>query len=574
MPCGCRDFIAIIMFAGKKSHSNSSQIAINPFTKTEIPIIVTNEVEYPHGADSYLCIAAASELDTQLAQKFNIPIKQIKKFPETLTDRLKEQEKILEKSKELNCGGYFCSSKLRDWLISRQRYWGTPIPIIHCPDCGPQIEPNLPVTLPEIEHLSTKGNSVLKNSEWINTNCPNCGQKATRETDTMDTFVDSSWYYLRFMDSKNTKLPFGSKEAMNLAPVDLYIGGKEHATLHLYYARFVHHFLHDLGLVPEREPFKKLLVQGMVNGRTYRLKGTGKYITESEIDVVNAKKGQAVEKSTGNPVVMAWEKMSKSKHNGVDPELMFNDYGVDTTRLLILADVAPTSPRNWNSSTFPGILNWQNRLWLTLQAYLNHRKNPPPIDSNNKKFNQQEEKLFDSRNYYIKGVHFNLLSAQQLSVAISKMQGLTNTIRQSSPEVIAHGKQFERALAAQLIMLAPMAPHYASELWSGFVSAPGRINGDILDEINWNKSVLDQAWPQVDPEYKLTLSFMVNGTEITSMKLERSKFDLLTEANAFDLAYKEEAVVNYIKNRKIVNVKCKLFPGCDGDVNIHVKKTS
>lgn len=220
-----------------------------------------------------------------------------------------KQNKICEKAKQLKVGGHWTSAKLRDWLISRQRYWGTPIPMVHCKNCGtcPVLRKDLPVKLPKLTSLSQKGKSHLSDcKEWINVNCPKCGGEAQRETDTMDTFVDSSWYYLRYLDPNNSKEMFDVEKAKKMVPVDLYIGGKEHgkfiesdttfysynyvhvvlAVLHLYYARFISHFLYSLGMLPEREPFKRLLVQGMVMGRSYRVKGSGRYLKEDQVEIV------------------------------------------------------------------------------------------------------------------------------------------------------------------------------------------------------------------------------------------------------------------------------------------------
>lgn len=177
------------------------------------------------------------------------------------------------------------------WLFSFlfYRYWGTPIPIIHCTKCGsqPVSTKDLPVILPDLKKESKKvGSQLAELSEWINTKCPKCGGEAKRETDTMDTFVDSSWYFLRFADPHNNKEIFDTGKVNKVAPVDLYIGGKEHAVLHMYYARFIMHFLHSLGLVPEREPFKRLLVQGMVMGRSYRVKGSGQYLSEKDVKII------------------------------------------------------------------------------------------------------------------------------------------------------------------------------------------------------------------------------------------------------------------------------------------------
>lgn len=311
----------------------------NPFTGGEIPIIVTNKVAYPVGrsgstSDVYLGFPDLDENDARIFEKHGLPRRA------TAMERgEKDRAAVLRLAQELNIGGYPISSKLQDWLISRQRTWGTPIPIIHCNTCGPIVpsRDSLPVTLEDVQ----KGE----------TNCPKCGQMARRESDTMDTFVDSSWYFLRYLDTKNVQNMFDKETAKRLMPVNLYIGGKEHAELHLYYARFISYFLHSLDLLPQPEPFQRLLVQGMVKGRSYRVKETGRYITAAEVDVLDEAKGKAVERSTGKAVTMTWSKMSKSKMNGVDPAEIIQEYGCDTTRLFILGNVAPMSHRNWSTDS-------------------------------------------------------------------------------------------------------------------------------------------------------------------------------------------------------------------------------
>lgn len=312
---------------------------INPFNENKkLPILVTDDIELTSVHETYLGVPAVNETDLLLAQEFNIPINS-----ESNETDLRGQ--IISKAKKLNIGGYLVSSKLKDWLISRQRHWGTPIPIVHCPSCGPVPvgEKDLPVLLPTVKHSNTQSDKSV---------CPKCGNaNAQRESDTMDTFVDSSWYFLRFIDSNNHNEIFDKSLISKCMPVDLYIGGKEHAVLHLYYARFINHFLHSIGLVEQPEPFQRLLVQGMVMGRSYRVKGTGKYLKESEVKITNAKKNQAEEITTNKQVVMQWEKMSKSKYNGVDPNEVIAEHGTDTVRLIILGDVAPTSHRNWSSAS-------------------------------------------------------------------------------------------------------------------------------------------------------------------------------------------------------------------------------
>ncbi|XP_067001332.2 probable leucine--tRNA ligase, mitochondrial isoform X2 [Anabrus simplex] len=550
--------------------------ACNPFTGKFLPIFVTDQmINYVPGTDVHLGIPDVCESDRLFAVAAKIPVSSMSEEDAQALHSGEDvnitRERICEAARQRGLGGYPTSSKLRDWLISRQRYWGTPIPIVHCNKCGPQPVPvsELPVVLPVIDKLVSKGRSpLLEAKEWLNTTCPKCGGNATRETDTMDTFVDSSWYFLRYLNPHNTKEPFSKEQAAELMPVDLYIGGKEHAALHLYYARFFNHFLHSKGLVPHPEPFKKLLVQGMVMGRSYRVKGTGRYLPAQCVDLSGSK---PVEKGTGHPVVAAWEKMSKSKHNGVDPKAILKDYGVDTTRLLILGDVAPTSHRNWSTDTFPGILKWQNRLWLTMRSFLDARSKSDSPSVKKKlspaEFDKHEEKMWDSRNYYVKGVNFNYSVSYQLSVAISKMQGLTNSLRQAPPEVIRQGAQFERALASQIIMLAPMAPHFASELWSRFLSAPNRLNTST-GEILWNRGVLEQVWPCVDMNYCLELVCKVNGIENCSIRLPRLKLDTLSHDDALELALYQAEVQQFIAGYKIVNTYFTLHPSYEAVINI------
>ena len=247
-------------------------------------------------------------------------------FHPSLSDVASDRNQVMKKLRDLDVGGYETSSNLKDWLISRQRYWGTPIPVIHCPTCGPVPVPEsqLPVELPSLsgDEMSAKGPSPLLHSEeWLKTTCPQCGGPAHRETDTMDTFVDSSWYFLRYLDNTNDKKPFSPESVVNM-PVDLYIGGLEHAYLHLYFARFFTHFLHWQGDVPCKEPFTSLITQGMVKGRSYRLKNSTKYLKPGD---VYEEGGKWYQHETGAPVVTDWEKMSKSKHNGVDPQVLFSN---------------------------------------------------------------------------------------------------------------------------------------------------------------------------------------------------------------------------------------------------------
>ncbi|KAL7734259.1 hypothetical protein ACLKA6_011923 [Drosophila palustris] len=548
---------------------DANQLSVeNPFAKTTLRVVFNDDAVFPAQCDVYLAAPSFRTEDRELWESFGLAICKSSEDEEHINPGNWEQlrKEVLHAANRLNIGGYRVSSKLQDWLISRQRYWGTPIPIVHCSKCGavPVPEQQLPVTLPPRD----AGKDALR------CECPKCGDpQARRETDTMDTFVDSSWYYLRYLDPQNAERIFDTSLVKNYMPVDLYIGGKEHAVLHLYYARFMNHFLHSCGLSPTSEPFSRLLVQGMVMGRSYRVKGSGRYVRESEVEIVNAKKNQAQLKETQEPVVMGWEKMSKSKLNGVEPDDMFNEYGTDTTRLIILADVAPTSHRNWSSATFPGVLNWQKRLWLTLEDFQAAREESSTdvVDTGSDEFLLEDAKLFDARNFYIKGTTFNYRHAHQLSVAISKMQGLTNSLRRTPKHIQRHGKQFERALAAQIIMLAPMAPHFASELWSKFVSVPGRLNA-ASEELQWTKDVLEQRWPDVDAAYQLDLAIKVNGFENCVIKVARNQLDKVNHSDALDIAFNTHSVTSYLIDKKIRTTNFVLYPGIEAILNIYVDK--
>lgn len=319
--------------------------ARNPVNSSEIPVYVSDNVEYPEGRDVYLGCTISDQKDKDLASTLNIPVK-----VSTEINIEAENQKAVDIALSKSIGGYFVSSKLKDWLISRQRYWGTPIPIIHCTKCGTVPVPysQLPVKLPVISSPHSGIQTLKKLEDWVNCKCPNCHSDAKRETDTMDTFVDSSWYYYRFLDPTNKDEPFSKKSVENQTPVDIYIGGKEHAVLHLYYARFMSYFLHSLGWTPSQEPFKKLLVQGMIMGQSYKLKSSGKYIPPDSVDKIGK---EYKEKNSGEPVVVQWEKMSKSKYNGESPERLLALYGCDTTRLLILADVPPATARRWSDDS-------------------------------------------------------------------------------------------------------------------------------------------------------------------------------------------------------------------------------
>uniref|UniRef100_A0A8C7LT74 leucine--tRNA ligase n=1 Tax=Oncorhynchus mykiss TaxID=8022 RepID=A0A8C7LT74_ONCMY len=402
-------------------------------------------------------------------------------------------DSITQKARERKVGGHLTSTKLRDWLISRQRYWGTPIPMVHCGFCGPVAVPEeqLPVTLPKLPSLTGKGASPLEHADdWISCTCPRCKGPARRETDTMDTFVDSSWYYFRYTDPHNQDRPFERSLADHWLPVDVYIGGKEHAVMHLYYARFLSHFCRDQGLVGHREPFKKLLVQGLIKGQTFRAADSGQYLKRDHIDFTGE---EPVQMGSKAGLQVTWEKMSKSKHNGLDPQEVVQQYGIDTVRLYILYAAPPEQDILWDVKTdaLPGVLRWQSRLWGLVTKLRRARQDEDVPNPSLLKRKEQADarKIWENKNFAVEQVTGHFTEDFLLNAAISRLMGLTNTLSNVSSRVLQHSVEFEEALATLCVMTAPMAPHLASELWAG---------GPLLSR---GGDVLQQPWPTPDPLY-------------------------------------------------------------------------
>lgn len=378
--------------------------------------------------------------------------------------------------------------RLRDWLISRQRYWGAPIPIIHCDSCGavPVPDDQLPVQLPKLEGdwlKGKKGNPLESSEEWKRTECPSCGQPANRDTDTMDTFVDSSWYYLRFLDAANKEQPFSSA---SVRPVDVYIGGVEHAILHLLYARFIYKFLAQSKLFPEiarnsnilrapPEPFQMLLSQGMVHGKTYSDPSTGRFLHPSEVDFSGGPEKPVIKDTQITPQV-SFEKMSKSKHNGVDPTACAHRYGADATRAHVLFAAPVSEVLEWDEAKIVGIERWFGRVWklvldareqLTKSEYrfsekglcADHATQLPLLPS-----------LSDADADAVLVTHRAIVSVTQcvernpygLNTVISDLIKLTNSLSSSSNLLPL---TLYLCVSSLLRLLAPIAPALSSEGW-------------------------------------------------------------------------------------------------------------
>jgi len=297
----------------------------------------------------------------------------------------------------------------------------------------------------------------------------------------------------------------------NALPVDVYVGGKEHAILHLYYARFVTHFLHSIGVSPIKEPFSRLLVQGMVKGKSYRVKGTGKYLKADEVDMSNEKK--PVVKDTENPVVMDWEKMSKSKHNGVDPSAVLDKYGCDTVRMMMLSGVGPASDRNWSEDAYPRMRNLQVRLLkLVSLAVTLSKEDLPPLPE--ERMAKLKAKMWDARNYYLKGINHSYELTQNLAMVMARIESLVKEMWSVPGQAKKSLPEYHRCMATAIITLAPVAPHLAAELWRGFTTVEGRL---CDDEYKWSESVFKQPWPALDENYNLKMVVRRNEEDIAEI---------------------------------------------------------
>ncbi|KAH8179644.1 tRNA synthetases class I (I, l, M and v) domain-containing protein [Sarocladium implicatum] len=377
--------------------------------------------------------------------------------------------------------------RLRDWLISRQRYWGAPIPIVHCDSCGtvPVPDEELPVELPRVDTHWKKGqagNALASSPDFVNTSCPKCKGPAKRDTDTMDTFVDSSWYYTRFADPHNSQQLF-SPEASKSLPVDIYLGGVEHAILHLLYARFIYKFLASTDLMPGlsedqvkcAEPFKRLITQGMVHGRTLTDPDTGRFLKPEEVD--SSDPAEPKLRASGKPVKIVFEKMSKSKHNGVDPTGIIAKYGADATRAHVLFQAPVADVLNWDEHKISGVTRWLHRLHEQVAQIGSGRSGEADIKSalaskvdkvssmNAKELSQWDADagLWREVQQTIKHVTASYEEVYSLNTVVSNLMGLTNAVAKHDQASLTVRRE---AVNSIVRMLAPIAPAFAEECWT------------------------------------------------------------------------------------------------------------
>ena len=546
----------------KKIGIPTSLIAINPINSEEIPIWIASYVLDEYGTGAVMGVPAHDERDFEFAKINSIDIKQViikdkDKITSELTNAFTDngflinsnnfdglnnsdaKKQISEHGERNGWAENKIQFRLRDWLISRQRYWGCPIPIIKCTNCGsvPVNKKDIPVRLPnEIKISSNKINSLGSNKSWINTTCPKCGNLASRETDTMDTFMCSSWYFLRYPSSKSLTKPFEKEKINKWLPVDQYVGGVEHAILHLLYARFLTKALRDNNLFDIDEPFKRLLTQGMVQSAAYKNSITGKYISPTDIkDITNPK-----DPKDNSKLEVLFEKMSKSKYNGIDPESVIKKYGADTARMFILFKAPPEKDLEWGDSDVEGQYRFLCRIW---KLFLDYSNNDITHEADKLK-KENESSLLKSINIAIKEIS-NDIKNNQFNTAISELMKFYNSISSNLNHV---NKDLRReALMKFCILLAPFAPHISDEIW--------HLIGN-------SKSVHLEQWPVFDED-----ALKENSYELVIQINGKVRDKINVEINISDDEIKEKTLIRpNVKKwidkktiRKIIIVKGRII---------------
>jgi leucyl-tRNA synthetase len=566
--------------------------AINPVNQERIPIWIADYVLMGYGTGAIMAVPAHDQRDFEFARKFGLPIKRVVQPPEgslSSTDRASGTESselqaawtgegVMINSGPLDgipvgkgpgqsveraiawleaqgLGEKQINYRLRDWLISRQRYWGCPIPVIHCPHCGivPVPEKDLPVLLPEDVELTGRGGSPLAQLEdWVKVKCPTCGAEARRETDTMDTFICSSWYFLRFSDARNDQEIFRKDRVNAWLPVDQYVGGIEHAILHLLYSRFFTKVLRDRGLLDFDEPFSRLLTQGMVQGRTYynpNKSGKDRWIPAALVKDPNDPR----DPETGEPLQVIYATMSKSKGNGVDPEEVLAHYGADTARMFILFKAPPEKDLEWDDADVEGQFRFLNRVWRQVyefvvrgggtESWRGRVSELLPAKVEVGSLTKAEKDLRRAIHTAIKEVSEDLENDYQFNTAIAELMKLSNALGEAG---ILDSPVYAEGIRTLVLLMAPFAPHIAEELWQA-------LGG--LD------SVHRQSWPSYDPAAlvadTVTIVIQVNG------KL-RGSFEAPAEVTPEEqeqLALRSEAAQKYLEGatpKKVVVVPKKL----------------
>ncbi len=544
--------------------------AINPFSGEKLPVWVGNYVMMEYGTGAVMSVPAHDERDYEFAKKFDLPIREVVRIPdkekkeEAMTDygivvnsgewsgksSADAKKKMTKFAEENGFGEAATTYRLRDWGISRQRFWGAPIPIIYCETCGTVPVPykNLPVELPESAPFTGVGESPLaKVPDFVNTVCPKCGnENAKRETDTMDTFVDSSWYYFRYADPHNSEMPFNPEIANYWLPVDQYVGGVDHAVMHLLYTRFWTKVMQDIGLVNFDEPVKNLLTQGMVVGESYYSDEKSSYVPLDEVKIQRDERGKITSaklKADNSPIKVAVEKMSKSKYNGVDPDDMVLIYGADAARIFALFAAPAENELVWMETGIEGAVRFLQRVYRFVYRWHEVLR----VGSRESEVGNQSEarKLRQKTHQTIKRITENFES-HQFNTPVAALMELSNSLGDFKVEPKSANKSeifaVSEALQSLILMLAPYAPHFAEEMWEILT---GNLQGILASGAKF--PVADESLTKAD---ELEIPIQING------KL-RSRVLVLPEISQKDLeelALENEKVKEYIDGKQIVKV--------------------
>lgn len=539
---------------------------LHPLTGGLLPIYVANFVLIEYGTGAVMAVPAHDQRDFEFSKKYNLPIEVVIQPSGEILDSKDmtlayEGEGILVNSERFNgfssqvakeaitsyleekgLGKRVVSYRLRDWGISRQRYWGAPIPIIYCPDCGtvPVPKEHLPVILPlEVNVKERGGSPLLDYKNFYETSCPICGREACRETDTMDTFVDSSWYFARYATPKEKDAPFNKEKLDYWLPVDQYIGGIEHAILHLLYARFLTKVLRDLDYLNIDEPFTHLLTQGMVCKETYSCPTHGYLFPEETIE---RDKKRVCPHCEREAMVGRIEKMSKSKKNIVDPERLIEQYGADTVRLFCLFAAPPERDLEWSERGVEGANRFLKRLWRLYRDALPHIKDVRPYSGDN--LNEDIQALRRKVHQTIRKVTMDIEERFHFNTAISALMELLNTAsslwdKYKNKADPVFSAVMREAMETLIILLSPIVPHITEELWHN------------LGKAGW---LIDTHWPKWDEdiakEERISVVIQINGKV-------RSRIEVLEDISEEEVkkqALEDPRIKSLLSGRQIKKV--------------------
>ncbi len=542
-----------------------------------LPLYVANFVLMEYGTGAIFGCPAHDQRDLEFARKYGLDVIPVVAPQETdaesfvigdeaftddgvlinsaFLDGLGVEEAksaIIERLDAADAGRPGVNYRLRDWGISRQRYWGCPIPVIHCVDCGivPVPEGDLPVVLPEDADLDASGNPLDNHPTWKDAGCPACGKPARRETDTFDTFFESSWYFARFC-SPHADTAFTREAADYWLPVDQYIGGIEHAVLHLLYSRFFTRALKQCGYLGIKEPFEGLLTQGMVCHETYRDEN-GKWLYPDEVEITGYKSARALEGPQGGSAVTVGrsEKMSKSRKNVVDPESIIETYGADTARLFMLSDSPPDRDLDWTEAGIEGAWRYLNRLWRMV-----NQAPPPPGTSLAAVGVTRPDALGEHSQAVLKIIHRTIVAVSDdldkfhFNRAVARIRELTNELEDLSPEEEGADWVMRQGLETAVYLIGPMMPHLAEELWHSLG------HQTLLADTPWPEAEADQL-----VEKNVTVAVQVNGKLRGTLDLPKDSDDQTAETAALALENVSAAIAGkpirkvIIVPNRIINV--------------------